>query len=195
MQNMSYQSQEQEWTLGSSAQETFPNCCYYSVHCWLQLIQGKCLEGSLKKKLFFWLIRKINQKPFFFSLGFNLWISEGFNNSILLHSLKKALEKNYISMPNLLFKIFFDVDYFLKSLLNLLQYCFCCLCSGFVAGRHVTTCCYHMLPHATTCYHMHVTTCCQNRDWTCNPCIGRWSLNHWITREVCPWLILKLNHL
>ena len=54
-------------------------------------------------------------------------------------------------MPNLLFKIFFDVDCFLKSLLNLLQYCFCCLCSGFVAGKHVTTCCYHMLPHVTTC--------------------------------------------
>ena len=39
-------------------------------------------------------------------------------------------------MPNL-FKKCFDVDYFLKSLLNLLQYCYCCLCSGFVAWRHV----------------------------------------------------------
>ena len=24
----------------------------------------------------------------------------------------------------------------------------------------------------------------QTRDWTCVPCIGRWILNHWITREV-----------
>ena len=22
------------------------------------------------------------------------------------------------------------------------------------------------------------------RDWTCTPCIGRWRLNHWVTREV-----------
>ena len=27
------------------------------------------------------------------------------------------------------------------------------------------------------------------RDWTCTPCIGRWSLNHWTTREV-PWHFL-----
>ena len=24
----------------------------------------------------------------------------------------------------------------------------------------------------------------QTRDWTCVPCIGRWILNHWTTREV-----------
>ena len=24
----------------------------------------------------------------------------------------------------------------------------------------------------------------QSRDWTCVPCIGRWILNHWTTREV-----------
>lgn len=33
---------------------------------------------------------------------------------------------------------FFDVDYFKKSLLNLLQYCFCCiLYFGFLIARHV----------------------------------------------------------
>ena len=30
-----------------------------------------------------------------------------------------------------------DMEHFLKSLLNLLQYCFCYLCSGFLAIRHV----------------------------------------------------------
>ena len=24
----------------------------------------------------------------------------------------------------------------------------------------------------------------QTRGWTCTPCIGKWSLNHWTTREV-----------
>ena len=28
-------------------------------------------------------------------------------------------------------------QYFLKSLLNLLQHCFCCLCSGFFGLRNV----------------------------------------------------------
>ena len=38
---------------------------------------------------------------------------------------------------------FFWCGPLLKSLLNLLQYCFCCLCSGFVAKRHVGS----WLPH------------------------------------------------
>ena len=30
----------------------------------------------------------------------------------------------------------------------------------------------------------------QTRDWTCTPCIGRWSLNHWTTSEVpCHYLL------
>ena len=29
------------------------------------------------------------------------------------------------------------------------------------------------------------------RDWTCTPCIGRWSLNHWTSREVPLPYILK----
>ena len=37
----------------------------------------------------------------------------------------------------LFFKIFFDVDHFLKSSLNLLQYCFCFLFFSFFAMRHV----------------------------------------------------------
>ena len=31
------------------------------------------------------------------------------------------------------------------------------------------------------------------RDWTCTPSIGRWSLNHWITREVPENYILREN--
>ena len=35
-----------------------------------------------------------------------------------------------------IFKINFYVDHFEKSLVNLLQYCFYCLCSGFGAMRY-----------------------------------------------------------
>ena len=31
----------------------------------------------------------------------------------------------------------------------------------------------------------------QTRDWTCVPCIGKWILNHWTTREV--WLYAYLS--
>ena len=34
-------------------------------------------------------------------------------------------------------RFFFDADHFLKSLLNLLQYCFCVMFFGFLATRHV----------------------------------------------------------
>ena len=29
------------------------------------------------------------------------------------------------------------------------------------------------------------------RDWTCTPCLGRWSFNHWTTREV-PYFSIKM---
>ena len=44
------------------------------------------------------------------------------------------------------------------------------------------------------------------RDWTCTPCMGRWSLNHWATREAPPrrlyffkfiyfnWRLITLQH-
>ena len=38
------------------------------------------------------------------------------------------------------------------------------VCTGLVASRHVGS--------------------FRTRDWTCVPCIGRWILNHWKTREV-----------
>ena len=31
----------------------------------------------------------------------------------------------------------------------------------------------------------------QTRDGTCIPCIGRWILNHWTTREVQHWVYLN----
>ena len=46
--------------------------------------------------------------------------------------------------------------------MNLLQYCFCFM--SFLAMRHVDL--------------------SSPRNWTGTPCIGRWGLNHWITREV-----------
>ena len=53
---------------------------------------------------------------------------------------------------------FFNVDHFLKSLSNLLHDCFCCLCSGFLAMRHVG----YSFP---------------NQDWAHALCTGS-SLNH-----------------
>ena len=53
---------------------------------------------------------------------------------------------------------------FLKSLLNLLQYCFWLLCFFQPQG---------MWPHSSP-----------TRSQTHTPCIGRRSLNHWATREV-----------
>ena len=63
------------------------------------------------------------------------------------------------------FKIAFWCRSFLKSILNLLQYCFCCLCSGFVASRHVGS---------------------QGPDQGSNPHPLHWQVksNHWTTREV-----------
>ena len=64
------------------------------------------------------------------------------------------------------FKIFFGVDnYFLKTLLNLLQYCFC------FTFWFIWPCDMWDLSSPT-------------RNWTCTPCTGRQSLNHWTTREV-----------
>ena len=64
---------------------------------------------------------------------------------------------------------FFNVDHFFKkSLLNLLQYCFCCLSSSFLTTRHVGS----QLPEG---------------NQTGTPYNGRRNFNHRTTREV-PWL-------
>ena len=55
--------------------------------------------------------------------------------------------------------------FFFKSLLNLLQYCFCFM-FWFFWPRGMWD------------------LSSPNRDWTRTPCIGRWSLNHWTAREV-----------
>ena len=84
------------------------------------------------------------------------------------------------------FTIVFWCRSFLKSVLNLLQYCFCCLCSGFVASWHVGS----QLP-----------------DQGSNPHPLHWKVksNHWTTREVpisplleselVPWLALSTRML
>ena len=60
---------------------------------------------------------------------------------------------------------------FLKSLLRLLQYCFC---FGFLAGG--------------MCDLSFLT-----RDQTCTPCIRRQCLNHWTAREVPCCCFLMIN--
>ena len=62
-------------------------------------------------------------------------------------------------------KIFFWCGPFLKSLLNLLQYCFCFMLWFF--GH------WGMWDLSSP-----------TRDWTHTPCIGRQTLNHWTAREV-----------
>ena len=62
---------------------------------------------------------------------------------------------------------------FLKSLVNFLQYSFCFMV------------CFFFWPQGTRDFNS------PTRDWTCIPCIGRWSLNHWTAREV-PGKVLVL---
>ena len=62
-------------------------------------------------------------------------------------------------------RIFFNVDHFLKSLLNLLQYCFCCFCFGFW---------FFNSPDPAP----------WSEDWSLISCSSRGSLNRWTTREV-----------
>ena len=76
--------------------------------------------------------------------------------------LKFRLLKMYIFF---FFKIFFfGCGPFLKSLLNLSQYCL----------FYVLVFCLQGMWDLSS----------PTRDQTCIPCIGRWSLNHWTTREV-----------
>ena len=72
------------------------------------------------------------------------------------------------------FFFFFGCGPFLKSLLNLLQYCFCCLCFGF------------FWPLAM--WDLNSLT----RDWTYTPRTRSQSPNHWTTREVPSPIFLKL---
>ena len=63
--------------------------------------------------------------------------------------------------------VFFWCGLFLKSLLNLLHYCFCFMfCFVFFSPWGVWD------------------LSCLTRDWTHIPCTGRRSLNHWTIREV-----------
>ena len=81
----------------------------------------------------------------------------------------KGLEYPWI----LFFKTFIWCGTFLKSSLNLLQYCFCCLCSGFfwLEGMWDLS--------------------CLTRNPALTFCTGRQSLNHWTTRKVPPWILVS----
>ena len=70
------------------------------------------------------------------------------------------------------FKDFFWCGLFLKSLLNLLQYCFCFMFSFWSSGL----------------WDLSFST----RDWTRTPCIGRRQVNHWPSREVPEWCFRKI---
>ena len=45
-----------------------------------------------------------------------------------------------------------------------------------------TACCMFAFFFFFFCYEAYLS--CPTRDRTCTPCIGRWNLNHWTTREV-----------
>ena len=66
---------------------------------------------------------------------------------------------------------FFNVDNFLKSLLNLFQYCLFYVLVFWPLGM----------------WNLGSLT----RNWAHTPCIRRWSLNPWTARKVPPSLILK----
>ena len=72
------------------------------------------------------------------------------------------------------FLFFLGCGPFLKSLLNLLQYCFCCLCFGFV------------WPWAM--WDLNSLT----RDWIYTACTRKQSPNHWTTRKAPSPIFLKL---
>ena len=98
------------------------------------------------------------------------------NKSIYLEATDKSLFIGRHKMFKYwLKKIFFLwCGPFLKSLLNLLQYCFCCLCS--------------------VCWPWGMWDLSSPiRDWICNPCIERWILNHWTTRGVSKYWSVHLE--
>ena len=81
-------------------------------------------------------------------------------------------DKMYQKLCNtfIFLSFFFFCGPFLKSLLNLLRYCFFS-CFGFLAPRH--------------CGIFDPTT----KDGTLAPCLGRQNLNHWTTRDVLVTLL------
>ena len=85
---------------------------------------------------------------------------------ILKHSHIISLQISPVLFFNLFFKdFFFDGEPFFKSLLNLLQYCFCFMFFSFSPwGKWDLN--------------------SPSSNWTHIPCSGKQSLNHWAAREV-----------
>ena len=124
------------------------------------------------------------------SLSLSVSVSFSFREYILIFSLSKLKHSYFLPLSsstlflyfsysvlnlnffmdliiswNNVFKDLFLLFFFFKSLLNLLQHCFCFilfLCLSMAWGN---------LSSLT-------------RDWTHTSCIERWSLKHWTTREI-----------
>jgi len=121
--------------------------------------RAACLRGDLRESEVSWGIKQVNSCKL-------LWI-------ILVHvnedyNINSIGEKVFYCYCFAKIFFFFNVDSFLKSLLNLLQYWFCFIFFCFFGHRPK--------------YMWDLSS--PTKDQTCTPCIGRWSLNHWITREV-----------
>ena len=94
-------------------------------------------------------------------------LENDFNSHWIFKRLVKK-EQDHMVVLYLIFK---------KSLLNLFQYYFCFMLFFWVFG-------------CEACGNLSF----QTRDRTCTSCIGRWSLNHWTTREVTLFLIFEDVH-
>ena len=125
--------------------------------------RAACLRGDLRESEIAWGIKQVNSCKL-------LWIILAHvNEDYDVNSIGEKVFYCYCFAEFFLFLfLFFDVDCFLKSLLNLLQYCLCFLFFCFFCHRPK-----HMWNLSSP-----------TKDQTCTPCIGRGSLNHWTTREV-----------
>ena len=96
--------------------------------------------------------------------------------------LNCAMVSFYFFLEEIFFKIFFPwCGPFLKSLLNLLQYCFCCLRFGFLAARHVGS---ELPDQGSNPHPLHWKAKSQPLDHQESPSVPR-SLTSWHTLPSC----------
>jgi len=154
----------------------------HSIHIIINPEQSKLLKNVRLKvtmattKLFFHCLEKLwnNKNP---SWYLTCKIA---NNHVCMSrifrtpALAVALSTNWHAfLSGFWFFFFFWCGPFLKSLLNLLQYCFCIMFSFF-------------WPQGMW------NLSCPIKDQTYTPCIGRRSLYHWTAREA-PWVLILIH--